>query len=289
MSNTSQTQLDTVKHSTEGNTKISSVRSRAWCFTLNNYSNEDILFFSDTLDTEKYAFQEEVGENNTPHLQGIVYFKNARTFHQLKQLHGRAHWEKTKSIKDSFTYCTNANKRAPQGQVYSKGFTVKKTLKLISEENFYPYQKEILNICMQEPDERYIYWFWEPNGNVGKTAIIKYLLNRFKNTAYYISGGKAADICSQINDFDADIELFLVNFPRTSEGFVSYNGIEQVKDGLTSSGKYKGGFKLFNPPHVLIMANFPPDTSTLSSDRWKIYEIDNNKQLTEYKDIPLEY
>lgn len=281
MTDTSQTQLDTPRHSTDGNTKISSARSRAWCFTLNNYSIDDTIFFSDTLDTEKYVFQEEVGKSGTPHLQGVVYFKNARTFSQMKQLHSGAHWEHTKSIKDSFRYCSDPKKRAPGGKVFAKGFTVKKTLKLIKEEDFFPYQKELLELCKTEPDDRTIYWFWEPKGNVGKTAIIKYLLNRFEETAYYISGGKAADICNQINDFENDIELFLVNFPRTAEGFISYNGLEQVKDGLTSSPKYKGGFKLFNPPHVIVMANFYPDITALSLDRWKIYEIDYEKQLKE--------
>ena len=277
---TEKTQENTVKHSTEGNTTKSSVRSRGWCFTLNNYEENDIPFFTDTLNTEKYAFQEEIcPTTGTPHLQGMIYFANAKYFHEMKQKHRRVSWRKCNDVKASLVYCTRIDKRAPGGRVFVKGFTIKKKLKLIQEEQFYPYQRELLNICNQEPDDRFIYWIWEPSGNVGKTSIIKYLLNRFKDSAYYISGGKASDICSQINDFDADIELFLVNFPRTSEGCVSYNGLEQVKDGLTSSGKYKGGFKLFNPPHVFVMANFPPDTTTLSLDRWKIYEIDHNKNL----------
>ena len=63
---------DTAKNTAQGNTKVParSTRSRSWFFTLNNFDQADVSFFTDTLDTEKYAFQHEVGENGTHHLQG---------------------------------------------------------------------------------------------------------------------------------------------------------------------------------------------------------------------------
>lgn len=268
---TEKTHSDTGKHSEDGNTIKSSSRSRAWCFTLNNYNDCDISFFIDTLDTEKYAFQEELGENKTPHLQGVIYFKNARTFHQMKQMHNKVHWEPTRCVKKSLEYCTNPEKR--WGRVFTKGFRAKEKLKIITIEDFYPYQNEIDIICSQEPDNRHIYWIWEPIGNVGKTSIVKFLLNKYNGNIHYCCGGRASDICHQINKMNDVCKIFLMNLPRTSEGKVSYNGIEQVKDGLTSSPKYEGGYKIFNPPHVFIFANFPPEKHKLSDDKWKIFKI----------------
>ena len=99
----------------------------------------------------------------------------------------------------------------------------------------------------------------------------KYILNKFPHT-HYFSGGKANDIAFQLikNKWDPDVCIF--NFPRTSEGAV-YNAIEQLKDGLVFSSKYEGGVKMFNPPHVIIFANWLPDVKTLSEDRWNIVNI----------------
>jgi hypothetical protein len=55
-------------------------RSRAWCFTINNPA-EDFWLLSEEVKYEhiKYVvYQKEQGESKTPHIQGYVYFTNAR-------------------------------------------------------------------------------------------------------------------------------------------------------------------------------------------------------------------
>jgi len=49
-----------------------------------------------------------------------------------------------------------------------------------------------------------------------------------------------------------------------------------LKDGVVFSGKYEGGARLFPPPHVIIFANFLPDFTKLSADRWVIRTLLNN-------------
>lgn len=246
------------------------LRSRSWFFTLNNFTPEDITFFSDTLNTEKYAFQHEVGESGTHHLQGVVYFESARTFAQMKQLHSKAHWEKTLCLKGAIGYCCDIKKRAVPSDIWVKGWTLPKQLKLITD--LYPWQQKIVDLVNTEADERIVYWFWEQKGNVGKTALQKYLLNKYPRT-HFFSGGKANDIAFQVIKNKWEPELCIFNFPRTAEGAVSYNAIEQLKDGLVFSSKYEGGVKMFNSPHILIFANWLPDVTTLSADRWKIINL----------------
>lgn len=246
-------------------------RSRAWCFTLNNYTQEDIDFFTDTLDTEKYVFQEEIGEETgTPHLQGVVYFANARDFTSIRQLHLKCHWERCRDISKAVAYCQKQETR--YGKVYAKGFKIKKELKIIK--TLRPWQQSIIDELNTEPDDRKVHWFWEETGNVGKTAIVKYILTKYDN-ALVCTGGDANSIAYQILKYKDDPDIFIFAYPREKEEKVSFNAIEQVKDGLTFSSKYEGGFKLFNPPHVLIFANWPPDLSKLSKDRWLVTHIEN--------------
>ncbi|AUM61769.1 Rep [uncultured virus] len=263
---------DTSKHTAQGNTKVParSTRSRSWFFTLNNFDQGDVSFFTDTLDTEKYAFQHEVGENGTHHLQGVIYFKNATHFNAMKELHSKVHWEKTKCLKNAIGYCCDPSKRAVPGDIWVKGWSLPKPLKIISE--LRPWQEQVINLINQEPDERTINWFWEPHGNTGKTVLIKYILSKYKNV-HYFSGGKASDIAFQIIKNKWDPEICIFGLPRTAEGAVSYNALEQLKDGLVFSPKYEGGTKIFNSPHVIVFANWKPDTSKLSEDRWNVVEL----------------
>ena len=174
---------DTPRHRTGNTNKPSCLKkSRSWCFTLNNFSDEDIVFYRDTKH-RKYAFQHEVGKSGTHHLQGVVYFANARDFNQMKQLHSKCHWEITKCMKGSIGYCCDINKRAVVNNVWVKGWTLPKQLKLISE--LRPWQQKVIDILSDDPDDRTVHWFWERNRNVGKTALTKYILNKFPHTHYF--------------------------------------------------------------------------------------------------------
>lgn len=73
------------------------VRSRAWTFTINNYTDEcckemDALLAAPEVHRLIGGF--EVGEEGTPHIQGAVYFRTLKSFKQLKKMLTRAHIEK---------------------------------------------------------------------------------------------------------------------------------------------------------------------------------------------------
>lgn len=67
-------------------------QARRWCFTLNNYSDED---YENILkwDCKYLIVGQEEGENGTPHLQGYVVFGSMKRLAAMKKLHPRAHFE----------------------------------------------------------------------------------------------------------------------------------------------------------------------------------------------------
>jgi len=93
--------------------------------------------------------------------------------------------------------------------------------------------------------------------------------------ALYVSG-KGADVKHTVSEWiekNGEIDIILWDLPRTMEDYVSYSAIEELKNGIFHSGKYESKMVLFNSPHVIIFANFPPRESALSADRWKIKRI----------------
>lgn len=86
-----------------------------YCFTLNNYTESEVMNLREKLDSDdvRYAiFGFEKGEEGTPHLQGYVSFKKKKRFNGAKAFLGlRFHVERAKgSEKQNYDYCTKEGK-----------------------------------------------------------------------------------------------------------------------------------------------------------------------------------
>lgn len=88
-------------------------RNRNFCFTLNNYTDEEYNNICDLSRQAHYlVVGKEVGENGTPHLQGFIMFNNKKSFDQIKNLinNQRVHIEACLgSPKQNETYCKKDN------------------------------------------------------------------------------------------------------------------------------------------------------------------------------------
>lgn len=95
-------------------------KKRNWGFTLNNYNENDAAQLAHHFlekSCTKYIFQEETGEEGTPHFQGTVCFKNARAFNTMKKINNRAHWFVIDNLLGSLLYCSKEDTRT--GKIYS--------------------------------------------------------------------------------------------------------------------------------------------------------------------------
>lgn len=264
---------DTVKHSEtqECNTGSNScVRSRNWIFTWNNYTSENIDTLLKYLEKDKYCFQEEKGKEGTPHLQGAIIFKNARTLEQVKKIDKKIHWEIAKNIIACRKYCAKIDTR--NGKIYSNWELDEKQLTdYWDDDKMMEWQKEILELIKEEPDKRKIYWRWESVGNMGKTTLARHICLIRKDAIYVC--GKSNDIKCAIASKKIKPKVIIWDMPRTNEGHISYSGIEQVKNGIFFSPKYESEMVIYDIPHIIILANFAPDFSALSLDRWDVKEL----------------
>lgn len=86
-----------------------------WCFTLNNYTEEEVTAIQG-LDVKYIIYGKEVGESGTPHLQGYVNLARSQKLSYVSKLISRAHWEPCNgSPQQNIDYCSK------QGDVWFKG------------------------------------------------------------------------------------------------------------------------------------------------------------------------
>lgn len=257
----------------EGNTNKSSSPSpksmfKFWCCTYFEDDNFIVNTFKDWIKKKsKYYIigYETCPTTSKKHLQVFFEYNTKRgiSFDSLKRQWPKTHFEPCKgNLESNLKYCSK------EGEFE----TNIKTIKLITPDRFYPWQTELINIINNEPDDRIIHWYWDSNGNSGKTAIAKYICFHFK--ALCISG-KSNDcknaIVQYFNKNNEYPEIIILDIPRSNLDFISYEAIESIKNGLFYSGKYEGGMVIMNPPHMICFANEEPNTPKLSIDRWCIH------------------
>lgn len=91
---------------------MASQQSRNWMFTINNPTVRDDPQRWLEPKAKYYAFQHEIGEQGTPHIQGYVIFKGNQRMAGLKKLHAKAHWETRRGTHEqALAYCTKDETR----------------------------------------------------------------------------------------------------------------------------------------------------------------------------------
>jgi len=126
------------------------------------------------------------------------------------------------------------------------------------------WQKELIAEIQKPADDRKVIWYHDDVGNSGKTWISKLMF--VNHGAAYFTNSKTADITYAYQGEP----IVIFDFSRSNEESINYGVIETVKNGIMFSGKYEARTKMFACPHVIIMANFAPNMSKLSMDRWDV-------------------
>ncbi len=276
-------------------------------FRLSNYTQKDIdlLCSSNSSIVPKLGFQEEDtdewGEPTTPHLQGFGHFgkKKRRPIGVFEKIlgHKRTHFQIMKgSIMHNVNYCTSEfyegrRKRKKGGFVYKRGLPT--PLVKMTYEHLTQQQKDIVDKYKEIEDPlfgREIHWYWEPDGEWGKTKTQKYMIDNMRAT---MVGGTKHDMfyaLSEMNLLTGEIPpIVIINLVKdTDMKYVSYAGMESIKDGCFFSKKFKSGMCRFNSPHLLVFANEPPDMSRFTkgkmSHRCHVFPLTEEAENSRFMD-----
>lgn len=164
-------------------------RVRAWCFTLNNPQTVEVDYLTSTYareNTTYLVFEDEKGEEGTPHIQGYVHFKNPTGLAGCKKWLKRGHFEQAKgSPQQNKTYCTKDKTNVHEyGEMPKQGKRndiahVKELVKqgvgmdmIVEEATSYQAMRTAELLCKYtRPKLRpapEVLWFWGPTGT-GKT------------------------------------------------------------------------------------------------------------------------
>lgn len=263
----------------DGNTKSSTGGKKQrdsgkkhWILTIHsnskwNGSNGSNLLKWIKTHCEKAVWQIEEGdETHRVHVQISLTLKVKNRLSWLKNhMMKAAHCESIRNHDAAFDY-TQKSKTRIDGPFYWPEQVEEGVPDPLEGLEYYPWQQEIMDILDDKLDPRKIYWYWEPVGNVGKSDFCLHLILT-KNAVVY--DGCKKDILHAHNK--AKIVIF--DFDRDKEGMVSYSAMESLKKGFCFSGKYESGMKIYPKPYMIVFANWPPDTTRLSADRWVVKQI----------------
>lgn len=265
------------------------VVSKSWCFTWNNYTEEDIVYLKSwEHDVSKMIVAKEVGESGTPHLQCAVTWNSAKRWSGVKKLIPQCHFEKIRNPMGAFLYCDkggevvisiNMDKKRGQRTDWDdlkEMIKMKKPRCEIAEAHPHLYatchkgiealasalfDKRPFNYMMEEKPKEVI-WVWGAPG-VGKSRWVR---NNYPREDTWRSGRKLQWFNGYIGQKIAWIDEF-----RASKCDFSY--LLELTDAYQIEVETKGGMVDWTPETIVFTSCKPPD---------KIYHpdtFDNEEKL----------
>lgn len=244
-------------------------RSRNWCFTINNFS--DVFEPLDFVPEDAFvAWQSEVGESGTPHLQGYIEFPDKVRLGGVKELHPTAHWEPRKgSQKQALDYVTKSDETYREGPwcyghlkeqgarsdlqaVYDAVVEGKSDADIQAEHTdvYFKYYKAIdrvrANLLQPRDSKPLVLWYYGSTGT-GKTR-----------TAYEENPGAYFKDMSDGKWWDGYRQQECVVFDDLRKDTFKFHELLRILDRYPLQVQYKGGSVHFNSPKIIVTSCFHP-------------------------------
>lgn len=140
-----------------------------------------------------------------------------------------------------------------------------------------PWQQELRQELEEDPDDRTIIFYIDPEGAQGKSWFTRWYHDKYGDSQL-LRVGKRDDLAHAI---DPSKRVFFFDVPRGQLEYFQYNILEQLKDKFVFSPKYNSRNKVLEKvPHVVVFSNENYKSGSLSEDRVVIRELSANNILT---------
>jgi len=240
-------------------------KTRGYCFTINNYSAEDLLQVQ-SLDCEYCIVGAEVApETGTPHYQGYAYFSSPRTLSSVSKKLKRAHLIPAKgTAAQNRKYCVKEGnvvfeKGDPPKQGERNDLEVVRDIVTTGSGKMADvvlqatsYQSVRMAECILKYHERkrdwkpQVTWIWGATGT-GKS----YSAHKLTSNAYTTgSNGKWFD------GYDAHEDVIIDDFRST---WMPYANLLRLLDRYPYTVECKGGTRQFLAKNIIITSCYPPN------------------------------
>lgn len=260
------------------------VRSKRWCFTLNNPTQEEKDFTSSLIQnlengaTWKLTYlcigKEQV---STAHLQGYLEMSAKTSFSTMKKLLARAHWEKAKgSSKSASDYCKKDGDWQEIGELsVGQGYrtdliAIKDKIESgakeaeIADQHFAQwvvyrrsFQAYATLLARKRNWETKVHVFWGKTGT-GKT---RFVMDQVQDSDIWIPG--------DYKWFDGYTGQKIVLFDDY-RGEYALQMLLKLLDRYPMSVPIKGGFTEWSPTKIYITSNCHPNDWYPLSDRFSV-------------------
>ena len=276
------------------------MQCRNWCFTVNNWTEEDIA----GLQASGYTYMiygREVGKNGTPHLQGYIEFGIGKRLTTMKNINGRAHWEPRKGTQEqAVKYCKKDNDFEEFGEMKTQG--LRKDLDAVRQNalesgmrmvtSYYNAQQirvaQIFLSFNEEPRDWVpeVIWLWGPTGT-GKSKLARELLDGdvyVKNT-----GNK------WWNGYDGHEEVIIDDFRDDWWTLVYMLGL---LDRYSFEVECKGGGRQFRARRIVVTSARSPQQCWVGSGEQigqlirritRVQEVSDVTEVTGNTDLSLNF
>jgi hypothetical protein len=274
-------------------------RMCVWDFTLSveQVSFKEMKKWLST-NSKKYAFQKEKGEKTGYlHWQGRISLKEKLILSEVLEFFPDGGYISiTSNANKMNNFYVMKTKTRVEGPWTEKDLNkdIEGTSEFIPEiyrgmPKWKPWQKDAAEMVFEEKSKlvidrnrRNIHFILGFYGNEGKTHFTSWFDCNGDGIALPPSFTRehlhAAVLARPINDcYFIDIPRAVNMKKQSTELCELFSGIEQIKNGIAYKERYEYKMIRFNHPQVWIFANTIPPMNLVSSDRWKLYIIKDNK------------
>lgn len=256
-------------------TTTTATKTRAWCFTLNNWTTEEYNTIVSCA-CRYMVVGKEVATTGTQHLQGYVYFKNARTLDQVKQKLNcdRLHLEKARgNPEQNLLYCSKdgdyvelgekPKSSKEKGEMEVQRWNTARTLAKLG--NFDDIDGDIFIRCMknlesihrqeklkaqlQDNSAMTNEWIWGPTG-CGKSSSVR---SRYEESNLYNK-----PLNKWWDDYSGEPIVLLEDVDPTHEKWIGYF-LKIWSDHYKFRGEFKGGSMMIRPKTIIVTSQYAID------------------------------